>query len=81
MNIGTQQALIVEKSDQRPIYVCMTSAHDVARFLVATLELGLENWPAEFRMCGERLSIQEILWTGESVYGGTCKYHHSYVHY
>jgi hypothetical protein len=36
------------------VHVCMTSAEDVGRFVVAALDLS--QWPEELRMCGERMS-------------------------
>jgi nucleoside-diphosphate-sugar epimerase len=48
-------------------YVCMTSASDVARFVVRALDL--PSWPPELRMCGERLSVDEVVRTAEAMKG------------
>lgn len=53
----------------QPVYVCMTSARDVARLVVAALNL--TSWPREFRMCGDRMSVSELVATGEQLRGMT----------
>ena len=50
-----------------PVYVCMTSAKDVARFVVAALSLS--SWPREFRMKGARMSVDELVSIGEDLRG------------
>lgn len=43
--------------------ICMTSARDVARYVVATLQ-GYEDltlWPKEFKFCTERLTMSHLL--------------------
>ncbi|KAI1434195.1 hypothetical protein GGR50DRAFT_695354 [Xylaria sp. CBS 124048] len=42
------------------IQITLTSAVDVARFVAAAVELGIENWPAEFTMRGARITPQRI---------------------
>ncbi|KAH6712750.1 isoflavone reductase family protein-like protein [Leptodontidium sp. MPI-SDFR-AT-0119] len=72
MNIETGTAEIVETTASgNLISVAMTSINDVAMFIVAALELGIENWPGEFRMQGDRKTITEIVQYAESVKGGT----------
>ena len=51
----------------QPATVCMTSARDVARFVVAALEL--PSWPREFRLRGERMSVRDIVAIAEQVQG------------
>ncbi|KIW13879.1 hypothetical protein PV08_06660 [Exophiala spinifera] len=51
----------------QPAMVCMTSAHDVARFVVAALDL--PSWPREFRLRGERMSVRGIVAVAEAVQG------------
>ncbi|KAK2758971.1 hypothetical protein FQN54_003069 [Arachnomyces sp. PD_36] len=51
------------------VRTCMTSAEDVARFVVAALEL--PQWPTEFRMRGDRMSVSEIVQVAEAMTGGT----------
>lgn len=51
----------------QPAMVCLTSAHDVARFIVAALDL--PSWPREFRLRGERMSVRDIVAVAEAVQG------------
>lgn len=51
----------------QPVYVCMTSARDVARFVVAALSLA--SWPREFRMRGDRMSVSDLVAIGEQLRG------------
>jgi hypothetical protein len=51
----------------QPVYVCMTSARDVARFVVAALSLA--SWPQEFRMRGDRMSVSDLVTIGEQLRG------------
>ncbi|KAI1270060.1 isoflavone reductase [Xylariaceae sp. FL1019] len=44
----------------RSFKISMTSAFDVARFVAAAVELGIDNWPREFKMRGTKLSPQKI---------------------
>ncbi|KAI2638966.1 NAD(P)-binding protein [Hypomontagnella submonticulosa] len=64
IDVGDGRAEIPEASPQgRPVYIVMTSAVDVARFVAAAVELGIDTWPREFRMRGTRLTtlrLQEI---------------------
>ena len=48
-------------------YVCMTSASDLARFVVRALDL--PSWPPELRMRGERMTVDEIVRTAEAMKG------------
>lgn len=50
-----------------PVYVCMTSAADVANFVVAALDL--PHWPQELRMCGARMTVSELVSVGETLKG------------
>lgn len=40
-------------------FVCMTSAYDVARFVVRALDMA--QWPSEMSMCGERMSVNALV--------------------
>jgi len=51
------------------IHICLTSAQDVARFVVAALEL--PTWPTELRMMGERMSVLNVVQEAESMRGKT----------
>lgn len=70
MNMETSTAEVVEiNSRGEAVKICMTSVGDVAKFVVAALDLGLSNWPGEFRMKGDRKTIAEIIAYGEAVKG------------
>ncbi|KAI9873543.1 MAG: hypothetical protein M1830_000294, partial [Pleopsidium flavum] len=49
------------------VHICMTSAEDVGRFVVAALDL--PQWPEELRMCGERMSALDVVRTAEHMRG------------
>jgi hypothetical protein len=51
----------------QPVRICMTSAEDVARFVVASLDV--PQWPTELRMQGERMTILEIVQVAETMRG------------
>jgi len=71
MDIGNSTAEIVERnSSGRSVYVSMTSVNDVGRFLAAALDLGIQNWPTEFKMYGDRRKVSEILQWAEATKGG-----------
>lgn len=46
---------------QNPSWVCLTSAYDVAQFVVRAISL--PNWPTEMSMCGERMSVHALVET------------------
>jgi hypothetical protein len=51
IDIGGCTAEIPQLSPQgRTVYVTLTSAVDVARFVAAAVDLGIDNWPREFKM-------------------------------
>ncbi|KAK2593985.1 hypothetical protein QQS21_008295 [Conoideocrella luteorostrata] len=45
------------------VRVCLTSVYDVVRFIVAAIDLGPRNWPHEFTMRGDRMSVEEVVRT------------------
>ncbi|KAK4104219.1 NAD(P)-binding protein [Parathielavia hyrcaniae] len=45
----------------RPVKISMTSVYDVAQFVTAALDLGLDSWPREFRMRGDTVTAQELV--------------------
>ncbi|KAI9813418.1 MAG: hypothetical protein M1827_004093 [Pycnora praestabilis] len=55
MNIRQGQARI----PRQPVAICMTSANDLGRFIVRALDL--PQWPTEMTMCGERLSVADVV--------------------
>lgn len=71
MDVGQGTAELTERNASgHSIYVSMISANDVGRFLAAAIELGLRDWPGEFRMAGDRRTVTEILSWAEAVRGG-----------
>jgi hypothetical protein len=70
MNLRSGTAEIVERTTSgQPIYIALTSVHDLGRFMIAALALGLQNWPGEYRMSGERLTVTQILQWAAAVRG------------
>jgi hypothetical protein len=61
IDVGLGTAELPEANAQgRPVQISMTSAVDVAKFVAAAIELGINNWPREFKMRGARLTPQRI---------------------
>ena len=68
MDIRNCKAMIPYfNSAGQPVYVCMISARDVARFVVAALDLS--SWPRELRMIGQRMTVGEVVSIGEALRG------------
>lgn len=75
MNVRSGTAVIVERTTSgQPIYVSLTSVHDLGRFMIAALSLGLQSWPPEYRMSGERLTVTQILQWAAAVRGSKKHY-------
>lgn len=73
MDIEHETAEVVERNTSgNSIYVSMISVNDVGAYLAAAIELGLRDWPSEFRMAGDRRTVAEILSWAEAVKGGKC---------
>lgn len=53
--------------DDDLVHVCLTSTRDVARFIVAALEM--RDWPTALTMSGERMTVQELVALVEDVRG------------
>lgn len=82
MDVEASTAEIVERqSGGQPVAIslCLTSVYDVAQFLVAALDIRLQNWPAEFRMQGDRRTVAEVLQWAESVKGGELSPHWRWI--
>ncbi|KAI0811384.1 hypothetical protein GGR55DRAFT_99288 [Xylaria sp. FL0064] len=60
IEMGTAE-LPASNAQGRQIQITLTSAFDVARFVAAAVELGIDNWPREFKMRGARITPQRIL--------------------
>lgn len=56
-----------QSTSTQPASICMTSARDVARFIVEALDL--PSWPREFRLRGERMNVRQIIAIAEQVRG------------
>ena len=68
MDIRNGKAMIPKfNSAGQPVYVCLISARDAARFVVAALDLS--SWPRELRMKGERMTVNDIVSIGEALRG------------
>lgn len=74
MDMEHNTAAIVEyHSNGEPVNISMTAVDDVGRFVAAALALDLDSWPAEFRMRGDRRTVNEIIRWGETIKGGKQK--------
>jgi nucleoside-diphosphate-sugar epimerase len=72
VDVGNAAADIVEFNAQgRSVHVCMTSVADVAKFVAAAIEMGPGNWPREFKMCGDRMTVRDIFAACSQVRGGS----------
>ncbi|KAL2023172.1 hypothetical protein VTK56DRAFT_3778 [Thermocarpiscus australiensis] len=70
VNIQDARAEIVPaNANGRPANISLTSVYDVAQFVTAAIELGLEHWPKEFRMRGDSMTVQELVRTCSNVRG------------
>ncbi|KAF9881992.1 isoflavone reductase family protein [Colletotrichum karsti] len=70
VDVGNCTADIVETNSQgRPVQVSMTSVADVGRFIAAALDIGPGNWPREFKMRGDRMSVRDIFANCSNVRG------------
>jgi hypothetical protein len=49
------------------VYICMTAASDVGRFVAKAL--GMQHWPAELRMVGERRRAYDVVRVAEAMMG------------
>lgn len=65
---GLRAQIPLYSSLGQDVYVCMTSARDVSRFVVAALDL--PSWPRELRLRGERMKVSQIVAVGELLRGG-----------
>jgi NmrA-like family len=67
LDIRRQTASIPFHPSGDGVYICMTSAEDVARYVVAALDL--PHWPNEFFMAAERIKIEDIVAIAEVMCG------------
>ena len=61
MDLGTGTGDIpIADARGHPVSLVLTSVFDVARFLAAAVELGIDNWPPEFKIIGARLTTERL---------------------
>lgn len=62
LNVNTGTAVYTDRSTSgRKVRICLTSAYDLARFIVAALDLGPAHWPTEYTLRGDRLSLEQLV--------------------
>ena len=69
LNVRQMRAFIPHEADGQPATVCITAARDVGRFVAAAV--GMPQWPAELRMCGERIDLSALVRVAEVMRGKT----------
>ncbi|KAK5661278.1 hypothetical protein OQA88_11172 [Cercophora sp. LCS_1] len=70
VNVAEATAEVVETDRRgRPAQVALTSVYDVAQFMAAAVELGPANWPNEFRMRGDCMTVRELVAACSTVRG------------
>ncbi|KAH8170578.1 isoflavone reductase family protein [Sarocladium implicatum] len=52
---------LLKNSRGKTVRVCLTSVYDLAKFIVAAIEHGPGNWPREFTLRGDRLSVEDLV--------------------
>lgn len=81
VNIAEATAEIVEANAQgRPAQVALTSVYDLALFIAAAIELGPGNWPREFRLRGDHMTLRELVNTCSIVRGGMPSFYYIGAH-
>lgn len=48
-----------DKDNNPNVTICMTAAQDVGRFVTKAVDM--RQWPAEMRMCGQRVPVRELV--------------------
>ncbi|KAI4108541.1 MAG: hypothetical protein L6R37_000977 [Teloschistes peruensis] len=67
IHITQKRARIPYATNGQPATICMTSAEDVGEFVAAAI--GLQNWPLELRMRGDRMNISRLVHIAEAIRG------------
>lgn len=71
VNVAEATAEVVEADRRgRPAQVALTSVYNVAQFVASAVELGPANWPTEFRMRGDHMTVRDLVATCSNVRGG-----------
>ncbi|KAH8198558.1 hypothetical protein TruAng_007290 [Truncatella angustata] len=70
LNIAEGIAEIPRTNAQgRPVHVTMISVYDVALFVAAAIDLGIDTWPNEFKMRGAHLTTERLVEICQEVTG------------
>ncbi|KAL8687281.1 MAG: hypothetical protein Q9218_006503 [Villophora microphyllina] len=67
MNISQRRAQIPYGTNGQPATICVTSAEDVGKFVAAAI--GLQSWPPELRMRGDRMNVSRLVHIAETIRG------------
>lgn len=71
LDVNAATAEIVQRNAQgNSVPVTMTSVYDVARYVAAAIEIGPEQWPVEFRMRGDQMTVLEVVRACSTARGG-----------
>ncbi|KAK3685805.1 hypothetical protein B0T22DRAFT_442941 [Podospora appendiculata] len=66
---GASAEIVETSANGRPATVALTSVYDVALFIAAAIEIGPGNWPREYRMRADQMTVRELVGTCEAVRG------------
>lgn len=61
MNCRTMSAQVpaYDAENNPNVILCLTAAQDVARFVTRAIDL--KEWPPELRMCGQRMTVKDLV--------------------
>lgn len=64
INMTTGAAEYSERNSKRhSVRICLTSAYDLVRFIIAAIDLGPWTWPHEFTLRGDRMKLRDVVST------------------
>ena len=69
IDVRSKRAEIPLDAAGRPARICMTLILDVAKFMIAAMDIPLHQWPREFRMRGERIDLSSLVRVAETLRG------------
>lgn len=80
LNINAGTAEFTDRDAKgRIAHICLTSVFDVVRFIIAAVDLGPSEWPREYTMYGDRLSLADVVSACSAARKGTVNtYHYAY---
>lgn len=69
MNCRTMAAKVpcYDSRNTPNVTICITAARDVAKFVTKALDM--PQWPSELRMCGERVTVMDLVCAAERMKG------------